>query len=62
MTQIQLQSDIDVCGESIMDRKAYVCMKKVATVTVSIEETVSLGQGERGPDRDSYFPRRGRLI
>ena len=30
--------------------------EKVATVTVSIEETVSLGQGERGPDRDSYFP------
>ena len=28
----------------------------VATVTVSIEETVSLDQGERGPDRDSYFP------
>ena len=24
--------------------------EKVATVTVSIEETVSLGQGERGPD------------
>ena len=37
----------------------YVCMyEKVATVTVSIEETVSLGQGERGPDRDSYFPTR----
>ena len=36
----------------------YVCMyEKVATVTVSIEETVSLGQGERGPDRDSYFPK-----
>ena len=35
----------------------YVYMyKKVATVTVSIEETVSLGQGERGPDWDSYFP------
>ena len=31
--------------------------EKVAIVTVSIEETVSLGQGERGPDRDSYFPR-----
>ena len=30
--------------------------EKVATVTVSIEETVSLGQRERGPDRDSYFP------
>ena len=30
--------------------------EKVATVTVSIEETVSLAQGERGPDRDSYFP------
>ena len=30
--------------------------EKVATVTMSIEETVSLGQGERGPDRDSYFP------
>ena len=30
--------------------------EKVAIVTVSIEETVSLGQGERGPDRDSYFP------
>ena len=30
--------------------------EKVATVTLSIEETVSLGQGERGPDRDSYFP------
>ena len=29
---------------------------KVATVTMSIEEAVSLGQGERGPDRDSYFP------
>ena len=29
---------------------------KVVTVTVSIEETVSLGQGERGPDGDSYFP------
>ena len=35
----------------------YVCMyEKFATVTVSIEETVPLGQGERGPDRDSYFP------
>ena len=39
----------------------YVCMhvcmyEKVATETVSIEETVSLGQGERGPDRDSCFP------
>ena len=37
----------------------YVCIcmyEKVATVTVSIEETVSLSQGERGPDRDSYFP------
>ena len=34
----------------------WVCMyEKVATVTVSIEETVSLGQGERGPDRDTYF-------
>ena len=33
------------------------CMyEKVATVTVSIEETVPLGQGKRGPDRDSYFP------
>ena len=30
--------------------------EKVATVKVSIEETVSLGQGERGPDRDFYFP------
>ena len=29
--------------------------EKVATVTVSIKETVSLSQGERGPDRDSYF-------
>ena len=31
--------------------------EKVATVTVSTEETVSLGQGERSPDRDSYFPK-----
>ena len=33
----------------------YVCMyEKVATVTVSIEETaVSLGQGESGPDRQT---------
>ena len=31
--------------------------EKVAVVTMSIEETVSLGQGERGPDRDSYFPK-----
>ena len=30
--------------------------EKVATVTMSIEETASLGQGERGPDRDSFFP------
>ena len=35
----------------------YVCMyEKVATMTVSIEETVSLDQREKGPDRDSYFP------
>ena len=27
----------------------------INTLTVSIEETVSLGQGERGPDRDSSF-------
>ena len=34
----------------------FVCMyEKVATVTVSIEETMSLGQRERGLDRDSYF-------
>ena len=39
-------------------RSPYVCMyEKVATVAVSIEEMVSLGQGERGPDRDSYFPK-----
>ena len=30
--------------------------EKVATVTVSIEETVSLGEGKRSPDRNSYFP------
>ena len=36
---------------------------KVATVMVSIEETVLLGQGERGPDRDDpYFPNRGMLM
>ena len=30
---------------------------KVAIVTVSIKETMSLGQGERSPDTDdSYFP------
>ena len=35
----------------------FVCMyEKVATVTMSIGETVSLGQEERGPDRNSYFP------
>ena len=43
--------------KSIKQVNLYVCMKKVATVTLSIEETVSLGQGERGPDRDSYFPK-----
>ena len=32
----------------------YVYMHE--KVMVSIEETVSLGQGERGSDRDSYFP------
>ena len=39
----------------------YVCMRKVATVTVSIEETVSLGQGERSPDRAGtpIFPMSG---
>ena len=31
--------------------------EKVATMTVSIEETMSLGQGERDQtDRDSLFP------
>ena len=33
--------------------------ESVATVTVSIKETVSLDQGERSPDRDSYFPKMG---
>ena len=34
------------------------CMyEKVSTVTMPIEGAVSLGQGERGPDRDSYFPK-----
>ena len=32
--------------------------EKVAIVTVSIEKTVSFGQGERSPDTDdSYFPK-----
>ena len=35
-----------------------VCMyEKVATVTVSIEETVSLGQGERVQTMTPYFPK-----
>ena len=36
--------------------------EKVATVTVSIEEIVSLGQGERGPDNPvSQLPMSHRL-
>ena len=35
----------------------YVPMyEKVATVKGSIEQTVSLGQGERSSDRNFYFP------
>ena len=42
---------------SVVSYHMVVCMyEKVTTVMVSIEETVSLSQGERGPDRDSYFP------
>ena len=47
-----------LCELSVIDfTLGYVGMyEKVATVTVSIKETVSLGQGERDPDRDPIFP------
>ena len=36
--------------------RPFRCMyEKIATVTVSIEETVSLGQGERSPDRQGLL-------
>ena len=63
---VHRESELARCTKMLPNRIAhmihaclsvYVCMyEKVATVTVSIEETVPLGQGERGPDRDSYFP------
>ena len=40
----------------------YLCTRMyeervaVMTVLTSIERTVSLGQGERDPDKDPYFP------
>ena len=33
----------------------YICLGKVTIMAVSIKETVPLDQGERSPDRDSYF-------
>ena len=50
---IQLLVHISITGTNFKPFER----EKVATVTVSIEETMSLGQGERAPDRGSYFPK-----